>query len=189
MFSVSIYFFSSRKVFFCNEETVIVMNCVRIYKGPAFSVGANWEGVSRAPKVWSPMFFRERLHMKWARRYDDRMEIQEHRGRSLKNSTMHPIWQAWQVGNGQKGRKAVTRSFGSEIGQVGGMTLSGPFGTSFGSRKSVFDCLLYLIAMYRITANFTASNKFFYYFTVLQVRSPGSSAVFSAQGLTRLMYS
>lgn len=83
----------------------------------------------------------------------------------------------------------MTRSFGSEIGQVGGMTLSGPFGTSFGSRKSVFDCLLYLIAMYRITANFTASNKFFYYFTVLQVRSPGSSAVFSAQGLTRLMYS
>ena len=53
----------------------------------------------------------------------------------------------------------MTRSFGSEIGQVGGVTLFGPFGTSFGSRESVFDCLLYLIAMYQITANFTASNK------------------------------
>lgn len=67
------------------------------------------------------------------------------------------------------------------------MACVGPFGSSFGSRDSVFDHLLYLTAMYQITANLEASSKILFINSVLQVRNPGSLAVFSAQGLTKIM--
>lgn len=105
-----------KKILFCDEERQL--SCGKIYKGPAVSVGTDWEGVSVAPRVWSPMLCWDRLHMKWVQGYGVRMKIQEHWGRSLRNYTMNSIWQAWQVGNGRKGSKAVTRNFWREIGQV-----------------------------------------------------------------------
>lgn len=67
------------------------------------------------------------------------------------------------------------------------MARVGPFGSSFGSRDSVFDYLLYLTAMYQITANLAASSKILFINSVLQVRNPGGLAVFFAQGLTKIM--
>lgn len=55
------------------------------------------------------------------------------------------------------------------------MARVGPFGSSFGSRDSVFDYLLYLTAMYQITANLAASSKILFINSVLQVRNPGGS--------------
>ena len=43
------------------------------------------------------------------------------------------------------------------------------------------------IALYQITANLAASSKILFINSVLQVRNPGGLAVFSAQGLTKIM--
>ena len=84
--------------------------------------------------------------MKWVQGCEVGMEIQEQGGKSLENKTLHPMWRERWVGSGQKGERAGTRNGENKVWQVWSVTLVDPFEILLGSRESVSDHLLYLIA-------------------------------------------